>query len=111
MRCGETMERYAWKASVAEGKQEEYKRRHNELWPEMEAALKQAGIRNYSIWLCGRELFGYYECSLGKAHSSAIQAQSEVVRRWSEYMSDILIFENDPSTGERRSLKEVFYLD
>lgn len=104
------MERYAWKASVAEGMQKEYKRRHDEIWPKMEAELKLAGIRNYSIWICSRELFGYYECSSGRAYSAAFLARSEVVRRWNEYMSDILIFESDPSTGKRWSLIEVFYL-
>ena len=56
------MERYAWKATVLPGKLEEYIRRHNEIWPEMKDVLHQAGIRNYTIWNIGNELFGYYEC-------------------------------------------------
>ena len=56
------MERYAWKATVLPGKLEEYIRRHNEIWPEMKDVLHQAGIRNYTIWNVGNELFGYYEC-------------------------------------------------
>ena len=54
------MERYAWKATVLPGKLEEYIRRHNEIWPEMKDVLHQAGIRNYTIWNVGNELFGYY---------------------------------------------------
>ena len=104
------MERYAWKAAIADGMQDEYRRRHDEIWPEMAAELRRAGVRNYSIWMCGNEVFGYYECARGRASAAAAQARSDVVRRWNEYMSDILIFERDPATGERRSLAEVFYL-
>ncbi|MDP9373165.1 MAG: L-rhamnose mutarotase, partial [Chloroflexota bacterium] len=39
----------------------EYKRRHDEIWPEMLDALRDAGIRNYSIFLHGRQLFAYLE--------------------------------------------------
>ena len=44
------MERYAWKATVLPGKLDEYVDRHAHLWPEMKAVLKEAGIRNYTIW-------------------------------------------------------------
>ena len=40
------MERYAWKAFLKEGKKEEYIRRHNEIWEELVAVLKEAGIEN-----------------------------------------------------------------
>ena len=56
------MERYAWKATVVEGKVDEYIRRHENLWDEMKAILKEAGICNYTIWNVGNDLFGYYEC-------------------------------------------------
>ena len=48
------MERFAWKAIIHEGKLEEYKKRHDTIWPEMKTVLKNAGISNYSIW---KELF------------------------------------------------------
>ena len=40
------IEHYAWKAIVKEGQLEEYKRRHDNIWPELKALLKSAGIRN-----------------------------------------------------------------
>ena len=43
------MERYAWKGRV-KGDIAEYKRRHDEIWPEMKEVLHEAGITNYSIW-------------------------------------------------------------
>ena len=54
------MEKYAWKAKLYDGKKEEYIKRHNEIWREMKDVLKSAGIKNYSIWLDGDTLFGYY---------------------------------------------------
>ena len=50
------MERYAWKGKVAPGMHAEYKKRHAEIWPEMVAVLKEAGICHYSIWMTGDEL-------------------------------------------------------
>ncbi|MEE0867661.1 MAG: L-rhamnose mutarotase [Clostridia bacterium] len=101
------MEKYAWKGKIVEGKLAEYKKRHDEIWPEMKAVLREAGIRNYSIWNVGDELFGYYECD-SIEHASRVQAESEVVARWDEYMKDILIMEKDPVTGAQPLLVQVF---
>ena len=104
------MERYAWKGRV-KGDIAEYKRRHDEIWPEMKALLKEAGICNYSIWNVGDELFGYYECEHGAEYAARVQGESEVVARWDEYMKDILELETDPETGAQKKLVEVFRLD
>lgn len=80
------MERYAWRASVKPGKQAEYIERHNQIWPQMKAVLKEAGIVNYSIWLADGEVFGYYECEKGAAYAAKVQSESPVVDRWNEYM-------------------------
>lgn len=104
------MERYAWKATVLPGKIEEYVKRHNEIWPELKELLKEAGIRNYTIWNTGNELFGYYECdSVSKA--AAIQAESPVVDRWNEYMKDVMLMEMDPETGAQPLMKQVFLME
>lgn len=105
------MERYAWKATVKEGKLAEYKRRHDEIWPEMIDVLKEAGICNYSIWNVGNELFGYYECEKGAEFAAKVQAESPVVDRWNEYMKDVMVMEMDPVTGAQPKLVEVFRLD
>ncbi len=104
------MEKYAWKAKIKEGTIAEYEKRHNEIWPEMLAVLKSAGIRNYTIWNTGNELFGYYECD-SIAYASQVQANSEVVKKWDAYMKDILIMEKDPITGAQPLLRQVFSLD
>lgn len=66
------MERKAWMGRIKPGMQAEYKRRHDQLWPEMRAMLKEAGIRNYTIWSDGNLLFGYYECEKGVAHADRV---------------------------------------
>ena len=105
------MERYAWKAILLDGKKEEYIRRHDEIWPEMKALLKEAGICNYTIWNVGNELFGYYECEKGIEYATRVQAESPIVDRWNEYMKDILELEMDPVTGAQPKLEPVFRLD
>ena len=65
------MEKCTWKATLLPGKKAEYIRRHDALWPEMAETLRQAGIRNYTIWCCGDELFGYYECERGLRRQGA----------------------------------------
>lgn len=105
------MEKYAWKARIKEGSLEEYVKRHNEICPDMVNVLKKAGIKNYSIWNSGLDLFGYYECEKGVDHASKIQSESEIVKRWDEYMKDILIMEKDPITKAQPLLKKVFELN
>ena len=69
---------------------EEYIRRHNEIWPEMVAALKEAGICNYTIWMDGNELFGYYECEKGVDFALKFQDENEVVCRWEKSMAPVM---------------------
>ena len=104
------MERYAWKARILEGKKEEYKRRHDEIWPEMKELLKSAGICNYSIWNVGDDLFGYYECEKGIAFAAKTQAESPIVAKWNENMKDVMVMDTDPETGAQPLLREMFYL-
>lgn len=104
------MEKYAWKAKIQPGTLDEYIKRHDEIWPEMVDELKKAGIRNYTIWQTGDELFGYYECD-SVEYASKVQRESEIVKKWDEYMKDILIAEKDPVTGAQPLLRKVFTLD
>ncbi len=102
------MEKYAWKALLKEGMLAEYKRRHDEIWPELKEVLNEAGIKNYTIWNVGNELFGYYECEKGAAYAAEVQAQSPIVAKWNVYMEDVMIMEADPETGAQPRLTKVF---
>ncbi|WP_273887365.1 L-rhamnose mutarotase [Rubrobacter naiadicus] len=92
------MGHYAWVAEVRPGYEEEYKKRHDEIWPEMVESLKEAGIRNYSIFRYGLTLFGYFETEDLK-RTVARLSESEINRRWSESMAPIMKMEVDPKTG------------
>ena len=105
------MEKYTWRGTIVKGKKEEYIKRHDSLWPEMAEVLKEAGIRNYTIWEHNNELFGYYECKKGVAFAAETQNTSPVVARWDAYMADILIMEKDPVTGAQPLLQQVFTFD
>ena len=105
------IERYAWKATVKPGMLAEYRRRHDNIWPELKELLKSAGICNYTIWNVGDELFGYYECEKGVEFAARTQAGSEVVDRWNEYMKDVMVMEMDPVTGAQPKLEQVFFLE
>ena len=105
------MERYAWKATVLPGKLDEYVRRHNAIWPELKEVLHQAGIRNYTIWNVGDELFGYYECERGVDFAARTQAESPIVAKWDAYMKDVMVMDPDPVTGAQPRLVQAFYME
>ena len=99
---------FAWHARIKPGTEAEYKKRHDEIWPEMTAVLNEAGISNYTIWLYKDQLFGYYECE-DLAKAARVQAQSPIVDRWNEFMRDILIMEFDEQTGVTPPLQLMFF--
>ena len=104
------MERYAWKATVKDGMLDEYIHRHDNLWPEMKEMLRDAGIRNYTIWNVGNELFGYYEGDSIQT-ASQVQSNSEINAKWDVYMKDVMVMERDPVTGAQPLLKQVFLFE
>ena len=104
------MSNYAWVLEVRPGYEEEYKKRHDEIWPEMVEMLSDAGLRNYNIFRHGLTLFGYFETDdLQKSIDHIIK--SEVNKKWGEYMSDILKADIDPKTNFPYLLPIQMHLD
>jgi L-rhamnose mutarotase len=91
------MAQYAWVLELRPGYEEEYVRRHQEIWPEMVEALRSAGIRNYSIFRHGLTLFGYFETD-DIEKTQEYLANSETNQRWSEWMDPIMKVDIDPTT-------------
>ena len=85
---------FAWNLEVRPGYEEEYKKRHEKIWPEMIQMLKESGVRNYSIFRHGLTLLGYFETDNLKNTISSIN-QSEINRKWGEYMAPIMKIEID----------------
>ena len=104
------MIRKAFAMSVRAGQELEYERRHNPIWPELEATLKEHGARNYSIWLHAEtlQLFAFVEVE-DEARWDAI-AQTAVCQKWWASMRDLMPSnpDNSPIASE---LREVFHLD
>ena len=100
---------YAWVLEVRPGYEVEYLRRHDEIWPEMLEALRDAGIRNYNIFRHGLPLFGYFETD-DLAATKAYLRTSEVDKRWSEWMAPIMKIEIDPPTNYPYLLPKQFYM-
>ena len=105
------MEKYAWVAKLKPGMKEEYIKRHDNIWPEMVKLLKEAGIANYSIWLNGETIFGYYECQKGVDFATSTQDKSPIVDKWNEYMKDVMDMVMDPITHAQPHLEQVFDLE
>ncbi len=104
------MASHAWVLGVRPGYEDDYKRRHDELWPEMDAALRNAGIRNYHIFRHGLTLFGYFETD-DLDRTIAILRDDPVNQRWSEHMADIMVVDIDPRTGFPFLLPKQWSLD
>ena len=103
------MERAAFKMKLFPGKADEYKKRHDEIWPDLSALLKDAGISEYSIFLdeTTNALFGFLKCTDPEKLDRL--PSSELMQRWWQYMSDIM--ETNPNKSPVSvPLKEVFFL-
>lgn len=104
------MIRKAFLMKLKPGCREEYERRHNPIWPELQAVLGEQGVHNYSIFLeRGTDrLFAYCEIeSVERWHQIA---GMEVCRRWWAHMKD-LMETNDDDSPRAETLKELFHLD
>jgi L-rhamnose mutarotase len=104
------MIRKAFVLSVHAGREAEYTRRHQPIWPELETALLAHGVQTYSIFLHPdtRQLFAYVEFQ-SEAQWAAI-ARTEVCRRWWAYMADLMPTHPDHEPIAQ-PLQEVFHLE
>ena len=103
------MHRLAFKMQLFAGYEEEYKKRHNELWPELQQLLKDNGISDYSIFLDPEtnNLFGVLKAA-DPAKLDNLPAHP-VMQKWWKYMGEIMESNPDHSPVQL-PLKEVFYL-
>jgi L-rhamnose mutarotase len=104
------MVRMGFLMSVQPTAHAEYKRRHDELWPELAAVLREHGVRSYTIYLDERRslLFGTVEAE-SQERWDAI-ARTPVCRRWWAFMKDIMPANPDDSPISE-PLREVFHLE
>jgi len=103
------MQRIAFKMHLNPGNAEEYKRRHNAIWPALVTLLKQSGIHEYSIFLDDNShtLFGVLKAE--NPLSLDRLREQPVMKEWWAYMKDIMETNPDQSPVSI-PLEEVFYL-
>jgi L-rhamnose mutarotase len=101
-------QRSAFVLTVRPERIDEYVEAHRAVWPEMLDALRDAGVRNYTIFRHGNEMFGYFESDDLEAASRHLAGQP-VVTRWQDAMAELLD-SRVPDDGPP-ALEEVFRLD
>ncbi len=103
------MIRKAFKMKVYPNKIEEYTKRHNPIWPELQELLKSHGVHNYSIFFDKEThfLFGYAEIESEEKWKKI--ADTEICKKWWTHMADLMETNSDKSPVSV-DLMDVFYL-
>ena len=104
------MERVAFKMKLKPGCEAEYKRRHDEIWPELVAVLETAGVEDYSIFLDPETLILFAVQKVKDGGDPASLPHNPVVRRWWDMMADLMDTNPDHSPVSK-PLAEVFHMD
>ncbi len=103
------MQRVAFKMKLFKGKEAEYKKRHDEIWPELVQLLKEAGIEDYSIFLDEPTGYLFGVLKITNAANLDTLPHQPVMKKWWAYMKDIM--ESNPDNSPVSvPLPEVFYM-
>jgi L-rhamnose mutarotase len=104
------MERLCFTFEIRPGTEAEYKQRHDDIWPELVAAIKDAGFANYSLFRRGTQIVAYAECEPDVATAFAKLGPTDVNRRWAEWFEDVIVSLTDEN-GDLYRVEEVWHLD
>lgn len=102
-------ERIAFRMNLNPGQAAEYEKRHDEIFPELADALKDAGVSDYTIWHDPQSdhLFGILTRT--NDHTMDLLPDTEICKRWWAFMADIM--ETDANNVPTQiPLKQVFLL-
>jgi len=100
----------AFKMKLKPGFEAEYKKRHDEIWPDLSEEISKAGVSDYSIFLDEETLTLFAVQKLTDNNTADDLPNSPIVRKWWDYMSDIMEY-NPDNTPVAIKLKEVFHMD
>src|SRR5215831_6127123 len=104
------MQRNAFKMKLKPGFVAEYKKRHDEIWPELQKELRAAGISDYSIFLDEETLTLFAVQKLTDTNTAGDLPRNPIVRKWWTFMAP-LMETNPDSSPVAKPLREVFYLE
>jgi L-rhamnose mutarotase len=104
------MKRNAFAMRLKPGCEGKYKKRHDEIWPELKAELRKAGVSNYSIYLDKKTgaLFAFQY--LAEDATDTELPRSNIVQKWRRMMKDIMETNPDESPVSD-TLEEMFHMD
>ena len=104
------MHKAAFIMKLKKGYEDEYKKRHDEIWPELLDELKKAGVSDYSIFLDENTQTLFAVQKLSDNNTADELPNTSIVRKWWDYMSDIMDTNPDNSPVVI-PLKEMFYME
>jgi L-rhamnose mutarotase len=102
-------EKYAFKMQLNPGMEEEYRRRHDAIWPELSELLKDAGVEDYSIHLDRETNILFAVLWRPADHNMADLPHHPVMKKWWAHMADIMATNPDNSPVEK-PLVTVFHM-
>ena len=103
------MPQYCWLRELRPGTEDEYVRRHRELWPEMKEALHGAGIREYHIYLHGLQVIGVFETD-DLEETLAFQGGNEAMARWAAANKELFTPNSATPPGRMPLVRKVWSL-
>ncbi len=104
------MKRFAFKMKLKAGCKNEYRKRHDEIWPELAGLIRSTGVFDYSIFLDEATDTLFAVQKQAGEESSQDMGNNPIVQKWWEYMADIMETNPDHSPVIT-ALEEVFYLE
>jgi L-rhamnose mutarotase len=105
-----TMNRASFKMKLKPGFETEYKKRHDEIWPELLQLLSESGVSDYSIFLDEETLTLFAVQKLADDHTADQLPETAIVKKWWDYMADIMDV-NPDNSPVCIPLTEVFHMD
>lgn len=104
------MEQKAFKMKLKPGFADEYKKRHDAIWPELKKAITESGVYDYSIFLDEESLTLFAVQKVRDGGNPDAQKEMQIVRKWWDMMADIMDVnpDNSPVCTE---LRQMFHMD
>jgi L-rhamnose mutarotase len=103
------MIRKAFIMQLNAGQEEEYQKRHEPIWPELESTLKSHGVHSYSIFFDPETLTLFATVEFEDESQRTSIAKTEVCQRWWKYMRDVMP-SNPDNSPVSKELKQMFQL-
>ena len=101
---------HAFRMQLKPGVVDEYRKRHDEIWPELSALLTESGIHDYSIFLDETTLALFAVLELAEPNTRDALPDHPVMKRWWDHMAPLMEVEDDNRPKEW-SLPLIFHHD